>query len=485
VTSEKSLGQKTVSGGLATVGAKIATTVVSVIATMFLARIIDPADFGLLGKVTALTGIVVLVGDLGLSLATIQSKTINQAQLSAFFCINVLVGLCLAIFMCSCAPLIALFYSDNRVQMLTCVLALNVLLGSLAIQHTAVLQREMRFAEIAIIQIVAVALAAVIAITIASRLGYWALLIQIVATTLFKTSGVWWRSDFRPDLRFFGTGIRNQLKMGGNLTASKFVNYFSRNADNILIAKIWGEESVAYYSKAYSLLLMPLSQLAGPMSSVAVPALSRLQDKPDEYRAFFRRGVGIAMMLQIPITFFAAIAGREIILTLLGPKWLASIPIFYGLVPCLLASSTSPASVWVVMSTGQTARYLKIVIANSIVVVAGFCCSVSYGVEAMAWTFSIIACLLRIPTIFFVFKTAPVELSDFFMQTISPTTIGLVAGCISLVVFSFLPTEAPWLSLMTKAALFATVYCGLAVFTQPGKDLTQQLSLKFRWSQQK
>ena len=128
---DASLGQKAVGGGLAVAFTQFGGTFISLLATMFLARLVLTEDFGLLAKVMAVTGVVGLIGDLGLSLATIQSKTINQKQLSAFFWINVAVAATLACLLIGTASLVVKFYDDPRVYNVVFAMAFNLLVNCL------------------------------------------------------------------------------------------------------------------------------------------------------------------------------------------------------------------------------------------------------------------------------------------------------------------------------------------------------------------
>lgn len=474
-TSTSSLGQKTVGGGISTVLMQVSCTAINMIGLGILARLLDAADFGLVAKVTAVTGFVLLIGDMGLSIATIQSEKISEQQLSAMFWVNVIVSSIIALFIFAVSPLIAMFYDDSRVIMVAIAFGANAVILGLGAQHLALITRHMKFWTLAAIDLGAVVFGITCAIFSVSHFGYMALLTQILCISLFKTIGYWRYSEWRPTLHLRKTGVRDKLKMGGNFTLSTFINYFTRNGDNVLIAKFWGEEALGFYSKAYSLLLMPMRQLVGPMSKVAVPALSRLNSEPEKYRSFFRKGVSIAMLLQIPVTIFAAFAGAEIILTILGPKWKDAIPIFYALIPNLMVSATAPATQWVFISRGDTARLVNLVLVNSVIVLIGFAIGVQYGAIGVAIAYSIVTCLMRVPNILYCFKPSPVTANDFFPFMIVPTICSLLAGLGCWVASFPFDSSSAWVVLVVKVMAFGLCYVLLVSFTAPGKDFFHQM----------
>ena len=370
----KHLGRKTVTGGFATGLTHVTLAALNLCGLFILARFVRPSDFGLIAKVAAATSILSIVGDMGLSVATIQSFRLNPEQRSALFWVNVAIASLVSIIMALSAPLISAFYGDARAAPVTYVFALNVMLVGFGAQHTAILKRELRFPSIAIVNVIAATIGLLTA-TIAAvvfNMGYWSLLLQTVMSSASNTLGYWISSRWFPRFNLEFSSIRRHMRVGGNFTIASFTNHLARTGDDVLIGKYCGEQTLGYYSKAYELLLMPMRKLMAPMSQVAVPALSRLQSHPEEYRNFFRKGISIAMVLQLPIVCFAAMSGGDIILTILGPAWRPSIPLFHALVPNLLASSTAPATQWVFVSTGSTDRLVKMVTVNSLCVFIAF-----------------------------------------------------------------------------------------------------------------
>ena len=468
----RDLGNKTVGGGFAAAFMQVGTTVVNLAGLAVLARIVAQEDFGLLAKVMCVTGVFALIGDMGLSLATIQRKELSHEKLSALFWVNVVLAGAVALITALVAPLIARFYGDDRVILIALGLGLNAAVVGLGAQHLALLKRKLRFFPIAIIQISAILIGYVVAISSAVFLGfgYWALLLQLISVSILKTLGFWAMAGWVPSRPRRDTDIRSELKMGGNFTAFTFVNYFVRNGDNILIAKFFGDFAVGLYSKAYGLLLTPSRQLSTPIAQVAVPALSRLQGKPDEFREFFRKGVAIAMVLQVPVSAFAAVAGADIIMVFLGPGWEGSIPIFYGLIPSLLVSTTAPATQWVVIATGDTGRLLKVGLFSSAFVLCSFFVGIPYGAVGVAWAYSIASCIARVPAILFCLKPSPVSASDFFPFMIVPFACAGAAGGACLLAALPFSDGSAWITLVVKMVSFGAVYIACVSFSSAGKE---------------
>src|SRR3954466_13672631 len=145
----KDLKEKTIRGGFARMVAQIANFVFRIGSLMIMARLLDPTDFGLVGMVTAFTGVLNLFRDFGLSTATVQRENVTNEELSTLFWINVLVGVVLAACALIFSPFVVRIYHEPRLLGVTMVMSLGFLFNALGVQHSALLQRHLRFTALA------------------------------------------------------------------------------------------------------------------------------------------------------------------------------------------------------------------------------------------------------------------------------------------------------------------------------------------------
>src|SRR5712664_1164532 len=167
----KDLKEKTIRGGSARVAALATNFLLRVGSLAILARLLDPRDFGLLGMVTAFTGVLSLFRDFGLSAAAIQHVTVTEKQSSTLFWINILAGAILTVIAALLAPAVATFYHEPRLYWVTIVVAIAFLLNGAGVQHSAILQRQMRFTVLAWLDLIALIASTVLAISMA-KMGY-------------------------------------------------------------------------------------------------------------------------------------------------------------------------------------------------------------------------------------------------------------------------------------------------------------------------
>ncbi len=195
----KDLKERTIRGGFARLCAQAANLLLRVGSLMVLARLLGPKDFGLVGMVTAFTGVLELFRDFGLSSAAVQRTTVTDEQISTLFWINISVGALLGLLAAAVAPAIAAFYHEPRLVGVTSVLAAGFLFNAAGVQHSALLQRQMRFTALAVISVVSLMVGTAIAISGAKAgYGYWALVAMTVTFPLINTIGVWMSTAWVP-----------------------------------------------------------------------------------------------------------------------------------------------------------------------------------------------------------------------------------------------------------------------------------------------
>ena len=172
----KDLKERTIRGAFARVSTQAANFLLRVGSLSVLARLLEPKDFGLVGMVTAFTGVLNLFRDFGLSAATVQRVTVTEEQTSTLFWINILVGTILTAVAVMLAPVVGTFYREPRLTLVTCVVATGFLLNAAGIQHSVRLQRDMRFTALSVIDIGSLIVSTGIAIGLAKAgYGYWLL----------------------------------------------------------------------------------------------------------------------------------------------------------------------------------------------------------------------------------------------------------------------------------------------------------------------
>src|SRR5690349_10609854 len=193
------LKRKVIHGGLAKGVSQVALMVLRMGYLMAMARMLGPLEFGLVGMVAAFTGVLNLFRDFGLSAATVQRQEVTEEQISTLFWINVFVGLALGCLLMALAHFITLFYHEPRLFWVTIALSTSFMFNGAGVQHTAILERQMRFTALATIDVLALIFSIALAIGMAlAGFGYWALVASTVSIPLVTTLCLWQTTGWIP-----------------------------------------------------------------------------------------------------------------------------------------------------------------------------------------------------------------------------------------------------------------------------------------------
>lgn len=466
---------RSVRGGVLTLTSQGAQFVMQSVSTVVLARLLTPADFGLVAMVVAITGLGQAFADLGLSEATIQHPDINHDQVSNLFWVNVAIGLGLTILTASLGPLLAWFYHEPRLRAITYVVSVTFLIGGLRVQHDALLQRNMRFLALAIRDISAYAVAVPVAIVLALRgAGYWAIVALPLMLNLVLMTLSWVMARWIPGLPRRNAGIRHLISFGGNVAASYLTFSFTRSADSILIGWYWGAGPLGLYSRAMNLLLLPVRQLGAPGRRVAVPAFSRLQDDPDRLARSYLRTANLIMWITAPIFGFLFVAATPVIALTLGHQWREAGPVFQLLAIFALGQLLYESVIWLFVSRGQSKRLFKLVLILCPITVFSYAIGLPFGIKGVALS-GALGMLLVFPWVLsFSFRGTKLTLARFGRKVLYPVLTclaGVATGELALHAVGGMPIVA---QILIIGAAFA-VGCLFALILEPVRDEVKQL----------
>jgi O-antigen/teichoic acid export membrane protein len=455
---KENLGGRTARSGVISITSQGFRFFASTLTTIILARLLTPEDYGLVGMVAIVTGFVSMYKDLGLSSATIQKEELGTHEVSTLFWVNVGVSALLAVFTVAIAPLVSWFYREPRLTRITIVYAIPLLLGGLAVQHEALLRRQMRFGALAVAEISALTAGLVVAIVFAWRgAGYWALVANQIVFALLYTSGVWIACRWRPGRPHHLSKIRSLLTFGSNITGFTTINYFARNVDNLLIGRVWGSEPLGLYARAYQLLILPIDQVNVPLTSVAVPALSRLTDSPDRYRRAYERLLEKIVMLTMPLMALMISTSDWMVLLLLGPKWIGVSHIFVFLGIAGFIQPVCNTTGWIFISQNRTNELLTWGLIGPTILVVSIVAGLPWGPVGVAAAYAATSFLVVSPLLFwFVGRRGPVKALDFY-RVIAPAAFASVVVLLTLLGLRNLLTVFPLVLRLALSTVIAAV----------------------------
>jgi len=451
----KDLKQRVVRGGLAKIGGEAAGFLLRMASLVVISRLLDPKDFGLVAMVTVITGVYELFISAGLSTATIQKQSVTDEQISNLFWVNILVGTILALMCLATAPVLVKFYDEPRLFWITVVAALGFIINAAGVQQYALLERQLRYVVVSVIDRSAQLVSVITGIAMAATgFGYWALVAASIATPVVRTLCAWLISGWVPGLPRRGVGVRSMLLFGVTATLNGLVIYAAYNLEKILLGRFWGADALGLYGRAYQLINFPNENLNNAVGGVAFSALSRVQNDPLRFRSYFLKGYFFFNSLTIPTTVFCALFADDIIPLVLGPKWTGAVPIFRLLAPTILIFGLINPMAWLLFSTGLQGRSLKIALVLAPLVVTAYVIGLPYGPNGVALAYSAAMTLWLVPHLLWCVHGTVLSAKDLFFAVSRPLLSTLVAAAVAYGIHFYF---REWDSLVLKLAVAAIV----------------------------
>lgn len=461
-TTPDQLAARATRGGASLLLSRWYRTGVQLLSTVIVARLLTPDDYGLVAAVTALSGIAMLLQDLGLPTAAVQSRTLDRDQASGLFWVNLTLGLIIAAVLYVLAPVVADFYGRDEITGITRGVALIFIAGGLVAQFAANMRRDMRLSALAAIEVIAATGSLVLTIALAfAGAGYWALVIGLVSMPVLTAFMVIPLSGLRPRLPRPASGLGTMIKFGSGITFIQVLNYASQSVDVIVIAKVHGTVAVGLYSRAYNLLLLPLSQINGPLSQVSIPLLARLQDDPVRFRRALRSCLLLVSYATVPL--FAVLGGlaEPVISVVYGPQWDDAAIIFAVLAIAGMFRSYSNLMGWCATSLGVIQRQVTFTLVAQPITIAALVFAVRWGPVGVAAAYAITV-VLAVPAAFWWVLRGTHVRSRSLLTTAAPPLALAAALYLGLRLLVLLTPDWPNLAVLGSGLAMAAVLVAAA-----------------------
>ena len=456
----KDLRERTIRGGAARLLGHATRSVVRLAALMTLARLLDPSDFGLVAMVTAATGFFEVFATGGLSVATIQRAHVSHAQVSTLFWFNIAIGAVLGLLCLASAPLLGDLYNDPRTAIVMAAVAPAFLINATGVQHLALLQRELRYVTLAVIEVGSEVVAAVVAIGMAlAGFGYWAVVAAVVLGPIVITIGAWIASGWIPGLPRRVGDVSPMLRFGGAIMTYGFVIYIAYNIEKVLIGRYYGSDALGLYGKSYELIHLPTRIISLALGMVAFSSLARLQGEPARFKSYFLKGYALFISLTVPAVLACFVFADDIISVVLGPKWTEAATMFRLLAPSVLFLTLIQPLAWLLMALGFQDRHLKMALVLAPLAIGAYLIGLPYGPNGVALAFSIATGIWLVPNVVWSLRGTMISVRELLSAASRPLIAAAIAALAAVTLQGFIAElSSVLLRLAVGGAVMALVY---------------------------
>lgn len=293
-----------------------------------LARLLDPADYGIVGMLTIFIAIAGNLRDSGFASALVNLKRITDNDYNAVFWFNLLSSLAIYVLLFFCAPLIADFYHQPALVSLSRVIFLSFVISSFGLSHSAYLNRNMLNKEKALITLVAMIVGGLVGILAAvGGLRYWALAWQSLTYITLVSIGRFYYSAWRPSFRIDFGPIRKMFGFSSKILATTIINTVGNNVLTVILGRLYPARTVGNFSQAYKWDAMGYGFISDMVLQVAQPVIAAIEGEEERQLRVFRKLMRFTAMLGFPALFGLSFVAKEFIFVTLSAKWADSVPL--------------------------------------------------------------------------------------------------------------------------------------------------------------
>lgn len=425
---------RAVSGIKWTTFSSVTGAILQVIQLIILARLLDPTAFGLMAITAVVIGFAQAFLDMGISNAIIHQQEVSHIQLSTLYWINVLTGVMLFIIVSLCAPLIAAFYQEVALTKIIILVAVTFLIQPFGQQFVVLWQKELRFNDIAKIDIISKLLSLATAVTFAYYgYGVYALVYGALAGTVSQTIQLVYKGlkEHRIALVFQLSEVTEFLNFGMYQMAEKTLNYFNSQIDTLLIGKLLGVEALGIYSVAKQIIMKPIQVINPIVSKVTFPIMAKIQHDTERLKDIYLKTINLLSSINFPIYLFIAITAPQLVVLMFGQQWMEAVLIvqvlsIYG----ALRSTGNPIGA-LLLAKGKANWGFYWNLGLFFYVPMMVYIASHWGIIGLSWGLVAIMLSLVAPTWYFLVRPlVQAKFWEFHQQILIPAVIAIITGVV-------------------------------------------------------
>ena len=427
---------------------------------IFLARLLTPADYGMVGMLTVFSNLAAALQEGGFISALTNRKDVTHCDYNAVFWFCTGVSLCLYIMLFACAPLIADFYNQPELVKLARVSFIGFVISSMGIAPCAYLFKNLKVKEASMSLFFALIGSGIVGVTLAyNGMAYWGIVFQSLTYVTIVCTLRFWFAHWHPTFTFSVQPIREMIGFSSRLVITNVFNIINANLFSIVLGKYYSEKEVGYYNQASKWNNMGNSTIASMIQGVAQPTLTKLTDDRERQLKVLRKLLRFTAFVSFPALFGLSITSGELITIAITEKWIRSAELMQIL---CIGGAFVPISTLLsnlIISRGHSNVYMWNTIALSLVQLLAVIVTYRYGIEPMIYAFVGINIGWIAVWVHFVEGEVGLTLSS-TLKDMAPYLL-LSAALALFCTHATTEMKNTYLRLITKIIIFASLYIGM------------------------
>ena len=437
---------------------KMATHGMGFVVSIFLARLLEPSDFGLIAMVMVIIGIASVFTDVGLGGALIQRRRVHPVHYSSVFYFNIVIGLFLTLITYYSAPWIREFYNNDELLPLTQVMSFSFILGALSSVQSTRLRKELNYALLTKIGLISSLASGIIGISLAFwGAGVWSLVVQTLSMGIMYNILIWTAGHWKPTLEFSWKALTQLWGFGFRMFLSGMLDAIFTRIDFLIIGKLFPPATLGYFQRAKSLNSMVVQYSSGSLMAVLFPVLSKVQNDLPRFQDIIMKSLGIISFVVFLLLGGLYLVSEELIVLLFSDKWLPSVAFFKILVLSGFAYPISALLVNVLSSRGNSKAFLRLEIYKKFIATVNFLVLYYFGINAFLYGLVVQATLGVSLNILFASREIKLPFYLFAKPILSQMSITVVAVVLTALITQNIELM-DIIMLIIKGSLFTLLY---------------------------
>jgi len=436
---------------------KLANQGVGLVVTIFLARLLEPAEFGVVAIVMVVVGIANIFSDIGLGASLIQRRRLHPVHFSSVFYFNVSVGLFLSMVIFFAAPWISRFYHNDQLLLLMQVMSVSFVLNAFSSVQKIRLRKELNYALLAKIAFVSSSLSGIIGVCLAfAGAGVWSLVVQMLSMNIIGNIILWRAARWHPSLLFSWKALTQLWAFGSRMFLVQLLDVIYTRMDYLIIGKIFDAATLGFYQRAKALNQMAASYTSDSLMSVLFPVLSTIKNDLQRFQKVILKSLHLLSFVTFFIYLILYLEAGELIVFIFGSQWVDSIQYFEILAIGAFVYPLNILMISVLPSRGNSKKHLQMAVIKKTLLFSNLYIGFQFGIFGFLYGLIFIRIINTYITIFVVAKEISLPQSVF----IKPIVLQGIIGFLSLGGTLIFINEYDILNyvFLTKIIIFSVLY---------------------------
>ncbi len=437
---------------------KIGTTLLQMVVSLVILRLLTRADLGVMAILTALSVVALVLVDSGFSQILIRKRDPEAREFTSVFLFNLAVSLLLYLLLVAAAPLLARYYAMPQLTALAPVFFLLLPVNALCSIQNTLFTRQFRFALLSEVTFVSWIVSGAVAIALAlAGYGVWSIVSQRLVQAAVRTALLWRFSDWRPRDRFDGAALRRMMPYSFRLMATDLISNFYNKIPQFFLGRLYPDYVLGAFDQAVKLKDQPVTSTVQAVQNVTFPALSKISGDARRFAESYRQIVMVVAYLLFPVMMGLSAVAPDLFAVLLGAEWMQTVPYFEAVCLAGLCYPIAMIAFTVLKVRSDGRIILRIELWKKVMMTVVFAITIPIGVQAVIWGLVAIAAGEMAINL-----AAARRFTLLRLRTLFRTLLPIAA--VTAAMYAAVRLTAAWLPCGGMLRLLAEIGCGAAVY---------------------